>query len=73
MTRNPITSSLIKSAGFEDGILELEFANGTLYRYQNVTQEQYDGFLASDSKGKYLNATIKPSCPCTKVAPESAA
>ena len=33
---------------------------GSLYHYANVTQEDYDAFLASESKGKHFGQHIKP-------------
>lgn len=32
---------------------------GSLYHYANVTQEDYDAFLAAESKGKHFGAHIK--------------
>lgn len=32
---------------------------GSLYRYDNVTQEQYDAFVAAESKGSWFGANIK--------------
>ncbi len=33
---------------------------GSLYHYANVTQEDYDAFLAAESKGKHFGQHIKP-------------
>ena len=32
---------------------------GSLYHYANVTQEDYDAFLAAESKGRHFGATFK--------------
>ena len=33
---------------------------GSLYHYANVTREDYDAFLAAESKGKHFGQHIKP-------------
>ena len=60
-------SSNIKSAGWENNIFEVEFANGSTYRYLNVPTEAYKDFVLSPSKGKFLNTKIKPQFKFEKV------
>lgn len=52
-------SSNIKSVGFEDGILEVEFKQGVIYHYSPVTYSDYINLLAAESKSKWLNINIK--------------
>lgn len=61
MERIPVTSKNIQSVGYdaESQTLEVEFNTGALYQYANVSQEIFDGFIGSDSKGKYFAANIK--------------
>jgi hypothetical protein len=59
MTRAPLQSSVITSAGYHDGVLEVQLANGRVYRYQ-AERELYDGLLASDSPGRYFGRHIRP-------------
>ncbi len=61
MERTPVSSSNISAVGYDaDGqTLEIEFTNGSVYQYANVPVGEYDGFMASDSKGKYFHANIK--------------
>lgn len=53
-------SSNIKSIGFDSGeeILEVEFGNGGVYRYKNVTAGLHADLMAAPSKGKFLSANI---------------
>lgn len=61
MERIPVSSSNISAVGYDadDQTLEIEFTNGGVYQYANVPGGEYDGFIASDSKGKYFHANIK--------------
>jgi hypothetical protein len=40
-------------------ILEVEFLNGAIYQYYDVPEALYQGLMAADSHGKYLNEYIK--------------
>jgi len=68
MNRMAVDSSLIASAGHDGDAMEVELASGQVYRYEGISREQYDAFMASDSKGKYFNGVIKGACAsCTRV------
>jgi KTSC domain len=73
MQRTPIDSKAITSLGYDPAtqLLEVEFKNGGIYRYENVTPEQHRALVAADSPGKYLRAHIIPTCAFTKVEPEA--
>ena len=62
MKREPLDSSSLASAGYDAGrrVLEVEFLNGGVYEYGDVPQEVYHALLDADSKGRFLNAEIKP-------------
>ena len=75
-----VDSTQIHSIGYdpETQTLAIRFTRGygdkrgpgSLYHYANVTQEDYDAFLAAESKGKHFGAHIKPSAdkfPYTKI------
>jgi len=49
----------LKSVGYDNQNLFVEFGKGTVYVYYNVPQELYLELLNADSKGKYLNSNIK--------------
>jgi hypothetical protein len=60
MNRTEVQSSNIKSIGFEDGTLEIEFLNGTVYQYFDVPQNVFDELMAATSShGTYLSQNIK--------------
>lgn len=73
MERQNVESSQMRSVGwelthYEDeltdnaktvGVLEVEFATGAIYRYDNVEQEVFNAFISAESKGRYFGTTIK--------------
>lgn len=68
MDLQAVTSSNIKAAGFADGKMRIQFANGTLYEYSGPkVEEHYKNFMAADSKGAYFAKSIR-SCPHTTFA-----
>ena len=54
----PVKSSNVIAVGYKNGNMYVEFASGH-YEYDNVPKEVYDGFLASESKGKYMWANVR--------------
>lgn len=69
MERETVDSSTVLSVGYEPttSTLEVEFKTGRLYQYYNVPEPIYQQFMASDSKGKFLHAYIKPAYPYSQV------
>lgn len=67
VTRVPVTSSAIRSIGYHDGVLEVEYVNGGVYRMTGISPEQHDALHAKDASiGRLVNA-LKSSCTgCTK-------
>lgn len=61
MQRTPVTSSVIKSAGYDPRtrVLEIELHNASVYRYYDLDEEAYQKFLDAPSKGTHLNQVIK--------------
>ena len=59
MHREPVASGSLKSVGYEAGMLEAEFPNGQVWRYQ-VTEEEWGEFQAAESKGRYFQLYIRP-------------
>jgi hypothetical protein len=60
MERVPIEgSSHIRSIGFENGMMEVEYTSGTTYRYSNITESEYQGILMAPSAGSALHAVIR--------------
>lgn len=63
MQRLPVTSSTIRSIGYDTpmAILEVEFNSGSIYHYFNVPEHLYRGLMNAASKGQFLNEYIRYS------------
>lgn len=61
MERQFVSSSNILSIGYEPSsmTLEVEFKNGAVYQYYDVPQSIYEGLMAADSHGRYLDIYVK--------------
>jgi len=59
--RQQVSSSCIRSIGYEaiTSILEIEFVNGTVYRYLDVPMYKHHELMRASSHGTYFNAEIK--------------
>jgi hypothetical protein len=69
MKRDYVSSSNIVSAGYDPTTetLEVEFQNGSVYQYYNVSQSVYEEFKNTPSKGKFIAYQIKNSYPYSRV------
>jgi len=69
MTRNPVSSTNLRSVGYDPGTLtlEIEFHDGAVYEYFAVPHAIYDGLMRASSKGGYLHDNIKDRYRCRKV------
>ena len=59
MYRQPVTSSRMSSVGYENNVLEVEFKNGSIYQYYNVSEQEYISFMTSGSLGRALSIIDK--------------
>lgn len=61
MDRQPVSSSNIASIGYDydTEILEVEFLNGSVYEYRNVTSVIYEELMNAASHGSYFNREIR--------------
>lgn len=59
MQRHYVSSSRISSVGWENNTLEVEFTNGAIYQYYNVSQTKYNSFINSSSLGHTLSILDK--------------
>ena len=61
MLRLVVKSSAITSMGYDERnrVLEIEYKNGTVYRYREVPRSVWDELKRSDSLGAYVNANIR--------------
>lgn len=61
MRRDHVESENIESIGYDSRsqTLEIEFLNGSIYQYFDVSQHIYDGIIGAASHGKFLASNIK--------------
>ena len=59
MIRTPVISSRIRSVGWENNTLEVEFKDGAVYQYHGVTKSEYNDFINSPSLGSELSRLDK--------------
>jgi hypothetical protein len=69
MRRQPVSSSALRSVGYErqSQTLEVEFASGEVYRYLGVELIVHKALLRADSMGRFVNERIKPRYPSVHV------
>ena len=62
MKRAAVTSRSLRSLGYEpdEQALEVEFHNGSIYRYEQVPPNVVQALLEADSLGRYFNQVFKP-------------
>lgn len=61
MDRRNISSSMIKSIGYEtsSSTLEIEFNSGAVWQYYDFPESTWYEFDSTDSQGKFFHASIK--------------
>lgn len=71
MERHVVDTTGIRSVNFEPRgeELEIEFADGGVYRYQMVPQEIYQELMEAPSKASYFTQTINERFACVRVDP----
>jgi hypothetical protein len=64
-----VRSSMIASVGYDSitGVLEMEYCNGSLYRYFAVPRAIFDRLIAAPSKGTFINNFIRDRYPCERI------
>ena len=69
MNREPVVSSNVAAIGYDEPsqTLEVEFTNGAVYQYYNVTQAVFEQFQQAGSKGQFLAYQIKNMYPYSRV------
>ena len=62
MKRIAVTSRSLRALGYDpdNQALEVEFHNGTKYRYEGVPAEVVKALLEADSLGRHFNQMFKP-------------
>lgn len=69
MYRAPVVSSNVASVGYDEdsSTLEVEFNNGAVYQYFDVSKSVYEGLIGADSVGSYLASHVKGNYRYSKV------
>lgn len=69
MQRDAVSSSNIMSAGYDPAseTMEIEFKDGAVYQYYNVSEHLYAQFESAPSKGQFFNIYIKNAVPFSRV------
>lgn len=70
MRRQPVTSSNIRSVGYdaESQTLEIEFHGGGIYRCFGVPESVYTSLMSASSHGSYFHRNVKDRYQWTRVA-----
>lgn len=68
MYRQYVSSSNIRSIGYENGTLEVEFNRGGIYQYHGVPENLYRNLMNASSHGSYFENYIKHSFTPIKIA-----
>ncbi|MGU7990673.1 KTSC domain-containing protein [Streptococcus suis] len=58
MQRQYVTSSNVRSVGWENNTLEVEFNNGSIYHYHNISLSEYQSVLVG-SVGSNIHRLAK--------------
>ena len=69
MRRRPVTSSSLRSVGYDarSQTLEIEFHHTGVYQYYDVPKAVLEEMLAQNSLGAYFNINIRDVYPCARV------
>ena len=61
MNKQPVSSSLVKSIGYDrqTETLEIEFGSGRVYQYYGIPDRLHVEFMQATSKGQFFNLCIK--------------
>ena len=61
MERERVNSSNLESVGYEKSsmTLEIEFKNGGIYQYFNVSEDIFEALMNANSHGSYFHANIR--------------
>lgn len=59
MQLNPVSSSRMVAVGWENNVMRIQFKNGTMYDYYDVSYNDYLSFINSPSLGSALHQLDK--------------
>jgi len=58
MIRYNVISTDIRSIGYENGTLEIEFLKGGIYTYPNVPKKHFDYMINNSNPGTYFHSMV---------------
>lgn len=69
MLRQVVSSEIILSVGYDssESVLEVEFRNRWVYRYEGVPAAVYQALMAAQSHGKYLKRHVVDQFMTTRI------
>ena len=69
MERNDVSSSNVKSVGYDGqtNTLEVEFHSGHVYQYYGVPERVYDEMMRAPSKGQFLHLEVRNGYPYSRI------
>lgn len=67
MNMIPVVSSNLSAVGYESRTLYVRFNDGSLYSYDNIPVEVYQGLMNASSKGQYLATFVKGRYPYRRI------
>lgn len=74
MNRNPIAnSSNVRSIGWHDNVMEVEFIGGGIYRYHGVSAGDHSDVVHAASVGRALRERVLGKVPSRKRPPAQGA
>ena len=59
MQRKSVQSSNLKSIGYKNQTLEIEFNKGDVYQYFGIPETEYTALMSAKSHGKYFSSNIR--------------
>jgi hypothetical protein len=59
VTRTAVVSSNVKSIGYDNGTLHIEFKSGAVHAYYNVPTEAFEALVDAPSVGKHYAKYIR--------------
>ncbi len=70
MLRQVVDSSSLRSVGYDRATetLEVEFRNGSIYRYEGVAVEVWNRLRHADSLGRFFQDHVRDQFPTTRVS-----
>ena len=69
MDKQPVSSSTVRSIGYDrqTETLEIEFGSGRVYQYYNVPDRLHVEIMQAPSKGQFFNTYIRDRYPYSRV------